>query len=251
MMDQLLLAVIFIVQLQGGKPIGTATGFFYQADGKVYLVTNRHVVIDETKGLRPDTLLVKLHTDGADLTKFVERTVRLYDGPTPRYRVHRSYPSPAIDVAVISLPPEVLDKAVIKAISKENFAPDDVAIAVGQRAIITGCPYGLHDTKNNLAIARSGMIASMYSVDFQGLPAFLVDANLHPGTSGSPVMSEPSTLTTRKNGNTTVSNVPAFYFLGVHSAIINLGKPGEKPESLGLAQVWRARLIEEIIADGK
>lgn len=52
----MLVAVVLVTQMQGGQVVGQATGFFYQNDGRVYLVTNRHVVRDEAKGHLPDTL---------------------------------------------------------------------------------------------------------------------------------------------------------------------------------------------------
>ena len=53
-MNELLVIVALIVQIQNGQPIGTATGFFYLKNDTVYLVTNRHVVLDEAKRIKPD-----------------------------------------------------------------------------------------------------------------------------------------------------------------------------------------------------
>jgi hypothetical protein len=47
MLNELLVAVALVTGLQNGKPIGTATGFFYVKNNAVSFVTNRHVVLDE------------------------------------------------------------------------------------------------------------------------------------------------------------------------------------------------------------
>jgi len=57
-----------------------------------------------------------------------------------------------------------------------------------QPIVFIGYPYGIHDEINLLPIARRGFTASPYVVDYNGLPLFLIDANVFPGSSGSPVM---------------------------------------------------------------
>jgi S1-C subfamily serine protease len=55
-MSDLLVVVALVLQIQNGQPVGTATGFFYVKNDTIYFVTNRHVVIDETKGIKSDLL---------------------------------------------------------------------------------------------------------------------------------------------------------------------------------------------------
>lgn len=46
----------------------SATGFFYvNTKGKLFLITNRHVVIDENKNYYPDILILYLHIDNNDI----------------------------------------------------------------------------------------------------------------------------------------------------------------------------------------
>ena len=100
--------------LQGGKDIGTATGFFYLKNKTTYFVTNRHVVVDETKGLKPDALRPKLHTDYGNASKNVDRTIPLYDNDRPKWHIHRDYPRIPIDIAVIEIKPKQLKGTLIK-----------------------------------------------------------------------------------------------------------------------------------------
>ena len=69
----------------------------------LYLVTNRHVVINETKGLKPDILRVRLHADPSDLTKNVDRDIPLYVAGKPRWHVHPNSATTLTDVAVVEL----------------------------------------------------------------------------------------------------------------------------------------------------
>jgi hypothetical protein len=57
-----------------------------------------------------------------------------------------------------------------------------------QAVVFIGYPNGMRDEKNFLPIARRGYTASPYVVDFNGLPLFLIDAGVFPGSSGSPLM---------------------------------------------------------------
>jgi S1-C subfamily serine protease len=246
-MSDLLLVVALLVMVQGGKDVGTATCFFYSKDGIVYLVTNRHVVLDEAKGLRPDTLRVRLHTDANDLTKNVERAIPLDRGAKPAWHVHRDYARNGVDVAVVELDARVTVGTVIKALNRDNFIPDQFLIAPGEDLMVVGFPRGFADTAHNLPIIRGALVASAYGVPFQGAPLFLVDANLHPGMSGSPVMTRPKNIWPDKNGNVSMMTGTPTYFLGVFSATVSVPVSPTEKEALGLGAVWYANLIEEII----
>jgi S1-C subfamily serine protease len=232
--------------VQGGKAVGTATGFFYLKNDRIYFVTNRHVVLDETKGLKPDELVVRLHANPKDLTANVERRIPLYRGATPTWHVHKNYPRVPIDVAVIDLEKQVTDSVVIKALSSSTFIPERFVISPGEDVMVVGFPRGLSDSVHNLPLVRTALISSAYGIDFEGLPTFLVDANLHPGTSGSPVLTRPKNIWSDRDGNTNMLTGSPTYFLGVFSATVSVRVSGTS-EALGLGQVWYARLIDEII----
>jgi hypothetical protein len=57
-----------------------------------------------------------------------------------------------------------------------------------QQIVFVGYPNGMRDNVNLLPIARRGYTATPYAVDFNGLPLFLIDANVFQGSSGSPVL---------------------------------------------------------------
>ena len=80
----------------------------------------------------------------------------------------------------------------LKAFQPKDFATDETELGIGEPVVIIGYPLGFFDDIHNLPIARQGSIASVYPIPFQGKPFFLVDANLHAGTSGSPVITRPT-----------------------------------------------------------
>jgi S1-C subfamily serine protease len=213
----------------------------------IYLVTNRHVVVDETRGLKADALRIRLHTNSQDLTKNVDRELPLYQNGKQKWYVHKDYPKVPIDIAVIELSQEQIKDGQIKALSQKNFFPDRLLISPGEDVMVMGFPRGLSDSKHNLPLIRNALISSAYGVNFEGLPTFLVDANLHPGMSGSPVMTKPKNVWATKQGGTSMVNNPVAHLLGVFSATLSINISPTEQEALGLGQVWYAELIEQII----
>jgi len=252
-MNDLLLIVALITMVQGGKDLGTATGFFYQQNETAYFVTNRHVVIDESQGLKPDALRLRLHADSRDLTKNVDRTIPLYNGGTPRWHVHKDYPKVPIDIAVIEMEPKLLEGTIIKALSSKAFFTGDnnLILTPGEDLMVISYPRGQSDQKHNLALMRNALVSSAYGIDFNGLPKFLVDANLHPGMSGSPVMTKPKTILPTSTGYAVSPGPPRTFFLGVLSATLIVNVSAKQQEALGLGEVWYANLIEQIIDSAK
>lgn len=245
--NEILAVVILIIQIQSGQPVGTATGFFYVKNDIVYMVTNRHVVLDEEKGIKPDTLRVKLHEDPKDMTKNVDFDIPLYSNDSVKWHVHSDYKTKKIDVAVIEIDQRALRAGhFIKGLSSSNFLPKEYVIQPGEDVMVIGFPRGFSDSTHNLPLVRNAMISSAYGVDFQGSPFFLIDANLHPGMSGSPVITKPKNTWPDDKGNINILTGSPMYFLGVHSATIVLPLSSGK-ESLGLGTVWYGYLIEEII----
>jgi hypothetical protein len=116
----------------------------------------------------------------------------------------------------------------------------------GEDVFIMGYPLGFHDQRLNLPIFRNAMVASTYRVPFQGLPLFLTDANLHPGTSGSPVITKPKSAWVDDKGNTNIIVGTVYYLVGVHSGTVDPSVTGGQP--IGLGAAWYAELVEDIVA---
>src|SRR2546426_494373 len=143
-MSELFFVVSLVTMIQNGKPVGTATGFFYTKNDAVYFVTNRHVVIEEPKGLKPDILRIRLHANPDDLTKNVERDIPLYKNGKATWHVHKDYASKAIDIAVVEVDAKALTaNTYIKALSVSNFLPGEFLINPGEDVMVIGFPRGL------------------------------------------------------------------------------------------------------------
>ena len=239
----LLIVVSLVIQFKGGTPIGTGTGFFYIKDNALYFVTNRHIVINEKKKIKPDTLRLKLHIDPNDLTKNQNYDIKLYSNGKPIWYEHKDYEKNEIDIAIIKLDiREMQKKYVIKAVGSHIFLPKEYEIPPGQDVFVLGYPRGISDIKHNLPLARNAMVSSAYPLNFEGQPYFMIDAILHPGMSGSPVFTKPSNIWVSKQGGTDVVTGNPIYFLGIFSDTVS-----KRGEYLALNQVWYANLIEDII----
>jgi hypothetical protein len=131
--------------------IRTGTGFFYANDNsRLFLITNRHLIIEEKKSYQPHILRLYLHTDETDLTKNQTYDIELYN---KLQRVWIEPNVPKADVIAIPLIGEFeANYSGIPLNSKFLLPPDD-RLSVGQVVSIIGYPLGLwHDEKHNLPV---------------------------------------------------------------------------------------------------
>src|SRR5947209_649098 len=77
MMHNLLYSVSLVQHVANGNLTGgSGTGFFYFHEGRVYLVTNRHVIRDPSMSVEPDSLRLHLHRN-SDPSQSTDVTVSL------------------------------------------------------------------------------------------------------------------------------------------------------------------------------
>lgn len=233
-------AKVFI--LKDKDTIGTASGFFYISDNLKYFITNRHVVLDSSQNFFPNKIALKLHSSNGILKDSKDVTVNLYENNIHLWLEHPDYHNKKCDIVAIplneqSIPQKSLfnfKNSIVNFFSNKNFLLDYKLQAFGH-GIVIGYPLGYSDTENNLPIYRNAMIASEYGINFNGKENFIIDAKLHKGTSGSPVINSPNNLLI-KDGQAIHSE--ATVLLGILSA----GNP-----NLDINFVWYPYLIEEII----
>ena len=129
---------------------------------------------------------------------------------------------------------------------------------VADDVVVIGYPRGFYDHTNLYPIVKSGIIASRWGFNFNGLPYFLIDAKLFPGSSGSIVVSKPQNITV-DGGMVFCAKEKQFTFLGIYSGeLIRQPHPIEmdditiiRKEGFNLGTVWYGSLVDEIIRDGK
>ena len=78
MIESLPLAVTNVTTLLGKQALTNATGFFFERDGKLFVVTSRHVVLDEASKHHPDRIEIELHVDPQNLGETVQFSIPLY-----------------------------------------------------------------------------------------------------------------------------------------------------------------------------
>lgn len=235
-----------------GSQQATASGFFYLYDDRLYVITNRHVVIKEEDNYFPDELQLSLHTNPNNIRQNATLSLRLYNKSGKPSWLEHPVGRKEIDVVAIPLDIEqVKSRFFIKTFSSKEHIPQDVEIQIGEDVLVVGYPLGFHDMLHNLPIVRNAIMASVYPVPFEGKPIILIDSRLHRGTSGSPVLTKPRQMVRRANGSTSMLSRPVSFLVGVHSATVDiLNRDPEQDEPLGLNVVWFASLIPEIIMQG-
>ncbi|MGH9339895.1 MAG: hypothetical protein ACRD1R_09995 [Acidobacteriota bacterium] len=144
-----------------------------------------------------------------------------------------------MDIAVVTLDQSFTSGIFIKAIALSNFLPERFVMNPGEDVMVIGFPRGLSDSVHNLPLVRNALVSSANSVNVGGFPTFLVDANLHPGMSGSPVLTKPKNIWPDREGNTNILTGSPVYFLGVFSATLSVNLSANQQEALGLGQVLK------------
>jgi V8-like Glu-specific endopeptidase len=86
-----------------------------------------------------------------------------------------------------------------------------------EQVTMIGYPNGLFDQSSMLPIARRGQTATPVFNDYNNLPAFLIDASVFPGSSGSPVVLYDRGSFTTRDGSTHLGSRMAL--LGVVAAV--------------------------------
>jgi hypothetical protein len=235
--DPLFLATPSVTTYDGAVALTNASGFFFQRDERLYLVTSRHVLIDEPSNHHPSRLAITLHLDAQDLTRCTELSMLLYARGTAVWHQGRDGGG-EIDVAVLEIDRAALPQGVIVYAFTPDHLPGSLdTVPIDVPLCIPGFPLGFRDTVHQLPVLRHAAIASPFGVRFQGRGFFLTDARTHRGTSGAPVVTRHPRLA--REG----APLP-WQLLGVHSARMDMGNRDRVlDESLGLNCAWYADIL--------
>ena len=239
MIESLLLTTARVSTFFGAQALTVASGFFFRRDARLYLITNRHVLIDQPTGHLPDRIEIEVHTDADNLTQAIALSVWLYrDG---RATWHQGSDGAGdIDVAAIELDQTALPAGdVLRAFTPAHLQLRLHEVKVGTPLLVVGFPLGFHDTLHHLPVVRQAVIASSFGLRFQGQGFFLTDARTHHGTSGAPVV---------MHDDSGDAELP-WKLLGVHSARLDMAGSGQQVEELlGLNCAWYADILLTLTA---
>lgn len=238
MIEPIFLAAARVSTFVGEQPLTNASGFFFEREARLFLVTSRHVVIDAPTQHFPDRLEIELHTEADDLAKSTGFSIPLYRDGTALWRQGVDAAG-EIDVAVIEVERAALPgSAVFHAFTPSHLCDlDKDLVEVGTPLLIVGFPLGFKDTLHRMPVVRRAALASAFGLRFNGEGYFLTDARTHRGTSGAPVVMR------------TLEPAPALgdlqlKLLGIHSARLDAGtRDRDMDEALGLNTAWYADIL--------
>lgn len=247
----------------------TASGFFFgvaRSDESredlltvksIWYVTNRHVLAPHYIS-HLQSIKIKLRKPINDNT-LVWMDLDL--SPTELVARAKFPDSPEVDVAAIDLTDRVMGilKSADGSLAFNLISFQDAAgyagleYGVGDDVLVIGYPKGFYDSVNLFPAVKSGVICSIFGMNYEGNPCFLIDATLFPGSSGSIVISKPSQLGYLAGTLRHRSTGKGFQFLGVYSGEAEfkdvIGTSTIK-SGFGLGRVWYPHNIDEVIENG-
>lgn len=244
------------------------TGFHYHVMGnmventqwrqitKIWLVTNRHIIFQKINKIEriPDELTFKLrkmedNKISWDIIKLNKEQI------LKRTRVSSNK---SIDIAIIDIL-DLVNKQSIGGSKKgiRYIAPFGVnnsqllgnsklKVEIGDSILVIGYPYGYYNITDLYPVVKSGTVSSSLYSNLHGKPAFLIDARLYSGSSGSLVISTP-TNDAIIDGRRAFNPVKQFVFLGIFSGSTYLKDEKNNDLEFDAGIVWYGRLIDNII----
>ena len=175
------------------------TGFlvgFHRDNDEVYLITNKHVVQDQT------ILFIRFNTlDGASANDFPFR-IKDEKGLI-QFSFH---PNPHIDIVAVSLNLDFLksnnSSFDFYDLEKDVYTLEQMEsnqLHEGSLVFALGFPMNLVDQDRQYPICRLGCISRISNAfDVENAVDFLVDAQTFPGNSGGPIVSRAECATSRQ-----------------------------------------------------
>lgn len=237
-----------------GNVTSIGTGFLLERpvgedQYKLYLISNKHVLI----GTPNITISFTCKEDGKPQHGHTQK----FDIPDVD-KIVKGHPNPDVDIAALdctSIFITMSDKIYYKYVDYTMLADfNEPELSVAENVYFVGYPDGRYDQLNNLPLIRTGMIASHPQYDFNGQPEFIIDAQVFPGSSGSPVYID-LTYENFKNGQLVVGK-KKLKLLGIISMTmirnnqlqaIPTGTKFITQEVLGLGIVFKSTAIRELI----
>ena len=216
---------------------------------KIYLVTNKHVLKDA------EAIRVTF-TKNRDESPDIGNTLSIPISDSNKYIA--MHPNPKVDVAVLEctgLFNLFLGQLYFKAVSYDMLADfTEPELSVAENVYFVGYPDNRYDKTNNLPLIRTGLISSHPKLDYNGDPVFIIDAQVFPGSSGSPVYID-LTYENFKNGQIAIGN-KKIRLLGIVAQTmvrnnqlqaVPTGTAYATQEVLGLGIVFKSTTIKELI----
>ncbi len=241
------------------EPQGIGTGFLLKVDfpqdtsqSLLLLVSNKHVL----GACKKFNIIFHQRRGDLNLPDLGQRFSLLVNDFS---EVLFSHPKPQIDLACVNISNIISalgSKIYLKFLDKTLFANfNEPELDAGSRVIFIGYPDNRYDQRHNLPILRSGVIASHPKVNYNGEEQFLIDAQVFPGSSGSPVFLNLKEAQYNMGQIIIGSGIP-YLFVGVISATmirnnivssLPVSQLGLSQEVIGLGLVFKATALNDLI----
>ncbi|WP_165958085.1 serine protease [Segetibacter sp. 3557_3] len=243
--------------------MSTGTGFVYEDDSKLYLITNGHNVTR----VNPDTNMrivnsiafpIRIKTKARIISEDNPNAlasdffdIDLYDDDEflkPKWFIH---PTHGYKVDVIAIPfasmAEIPKHVKLFPINKYEFN-NQFDIEIADDVFILGYPFDITGGKE-LPIWKRGTISTEPVIDIENLPKFLVDTATRSGMSGSPVIMQRNGFHGFNGKEMTGKELLGVIrlFAGIYSG--RIGAEDNFQTQLGI--VWKPSVIDEIISGQK
>ncbi|MBU1363169.1 MAG: serine protease [Gammaproteobacteria bacterium] len=237
MIEPLLLAAARISTFDDKVLLTNASGFFFERDERLFLVTSRHVVFSKSIKHYPTRIEIELHTNASNIAESTGFSIPLYRNGKSLWRQGLDAAGD-IDVAVIEINRKALPTtAVYRAFSPRHLLSSLDHVEVGSSLLIVGFPLGFHDALHHTPVVRHAIIATSFGLRFQGEGFFLTDARTHRGSSGAPVVMRAAQTMPD------LGDLP-WMLLGIHSSRFDVGNRDlVEDEALGLNGAWYADIL--------
>lgn len=216
---------------------------------KLYLISNKHVLIGT-----PNIAISFTYKENGKPKHGQIKVFNIQEID----RFVKGHPNPDVDIAIMECTGLFIaeEKELYYKYVDYSMLADfhESELSVAENVYFIGYPDGRYDSVNNLPLIRTGMISSHPLFDFNGLPQFIIDAQVFPGSSGSPVYID-LTFENFKNEQIIVGE-RKLKLLGIVAMTmirnnllqaIPTGTNFATQEVLGLGIVFKSTAIKELI----
>jgi len=237
------------------------TGFFMGDKEHKWLVTNKHM-IPSPRPLRSINIRVTSGTGDVAAIRWIEVPVTGKDGKyLSNVRLHPEADVAAIDVSEVINREDLHGSLLPLDLLSTPQRLKDENITLGDEIFLLGYPNFIFDERSVAPILRTGVIATAPVGGLAmnrklrrsyGLPAladaFLIDANVFPGSSGSVVILKPMATALGCDGSIVPSRIKQRpYVLGIVSGSIPIKDTTGTIQRMGLGIVYSADAIRSVI----
>ena len=237
----------------GGLNDYVATGFYFEIDNRLWLITNWHNVTGfdlDTQKRKEDAYSSPVKV-GVPIIVQTPRgiewkwySVELYDDEKPKWLIHPVHKT-RVDVIALEIASNVPENKIIP-INKIEW-DKGIEPIIADNIYVLGFPYGLRGG-GNFPIWKRATVASEPDIDYQELPQFIIDTTTRKGMSGSPVVMRRQGIHNLINNQLHSDSIlgEVQNFIGIYSGRFY----ANELEETQLGRVWKAHLIQETIEGG-